>query len=196
MINLKGTVFIFVFFCFMKWHQKNFNKLRACRYYNTYYYNKNYLNEDNFSEFIILIENIDINKIRFKEKKELLKVLEYIFQKYRLYQIKSNYLCWFTFINKYCPFLISEREYIILEYILRLKEQLWWYYMKHYNIYHNIALNYIENCKRYLYFHKILRYDNERKVENIDPRFFTFPWDFKMNEKLRIENMYYKNIIK
>jgi hypothetical protein len=39
-----------------------------------------------------MIENINIDQIRYIEKKELLRVLEYIFEKYRFYLIKSSYL--------------------------------------------------------------------------------------------------------
>jgi hypothetical protein len=39
-----------------------------------------------------MLENINIDHIRYSEKKELLRVLEYIFEKYRFYLIKSNYL--------------------------------------------------------------------------------------------------------
>jgi hypothetical protein len=39
-----------------------------------------------------MLDNVDIDKIRFKDKKELLKVLEYVFKKYRLYKVNSIYL--------------------------------------------------------------------------------------------------------
>lgn len=155
-----------------------------------------YSKKNDFSAFIMMLENVDIDKIRFRDKKELLKVLEYVFEKYRLYEINTIYLSWYTFINKYCPYLISEREYLILVLILKLKTQLWWYYLNHYNIYYNIALNYIENCKRYIIFHKILK-DNKKKVlENTDPRFFDFPWECLLNKKLSIDKNKYKNIVK
>jgi len=196
MINLKVTVFIFVFFVFMKWHVRNFNRLRFSKYYNVLKYHNNYTENQDFSAFMMMLENIDIDRIRYKEKKELLRVLEYIFENYRLYKVKSTYLSWFTFINKYCDFYISEREYIVLEYILKLKEQLWGYYMKHYNIYYNIALNYIENCKRYLTFHKVLKDDKVKALENTDPRFYNFPWECILNERLSINKEYYKNLVK
>ena len=177
------------------WNVKNFEKLRTSRYYNVYEYHQDYSENNDFSAFIMMLENIDINKIRFRDKKDLLKVLEYIFEKYRLYKINNTYLSWFTFINKYTPFKISEREYIILEVMLKLKEQLWWYYMKHYNIYYNIALNYIENCKRYIIFHKILRDDKKKVLENTDPRFFDFPWDCCLNDRLSINKEHYKKLV-
>lgn len=178
------------------WNVKNFERLRSSRYYNVYKFHEDYSKKNDFSSFIMMLECIDINKIRFRDKKELLKVLEFIFEKYRLYEIDSTYLSWFTFINKYTPFKISEREYLILELILKLKEQLGWYYMKHYNIYYNIALNYIENCKRYLIFHKILKDDKIKALENTDPRFFNFPWKCVLNEKLSINKKYYKSLVK
>jgi len=180
----------------MKWNVKNFNRLRSHKYFNFYKIYDDYKENDDFSVFIMNLEAIDIDNIRFRDKKELLKVLEFIFEKYRLYQVKSVYLSWFTFINRFTPFYISEREYIILELILRLKEQLWWYYMKHYNFYYNIALNYIENCKRYIIFHKVLRDDKEKPLENSDPSFFNFPWDCILNDKLYINKEFYKNLVK
>lgn len=178
------------------WNVKNLKKLRWSRYYNNYKFHEDYLNKNDFSAFIMMLECIDIDKVRFSDKKELLRVLEFVFEKYRLYEIDSIYLSWFTFINKYVPFKISEREYIILELILRLKEQLGWYYMKHYNIYYNIALNYIENCKRYLVFHKILKDSKIKLLENTDPRFFNFPWDCLLNNKFSINKENYKLIVK
>lgn len=165
-------------------------------YYNVCKIDEDYSKKDDFSAFIMMLENVDIDKIRFRDKKDLLKVLEYIFEKYRLYEVNSIYLSWFTFINKYTPFKISEREYLVLEYILRLKNQLGWYYMNHYNIYYNIALNYIENCKRYIVFHKILKDDKEKVLENTDPRFFNFPWDCLLNEKYSISKEYYMKLAK
>ena len=178
------------------WNVKNFERLKTSRYYNVYKYYEDYSKKNDFSSFIMMLENVDIDKIRFRDKKELLKILEFIFEKYRLYQINSTFLSWFTFINKYCTFNISEREYIILELILRLKLQLWWYYMKHYNIYYNIALNYIENCKRYIIFHKILKDDNRKVLENTDPRFFNFPWNCILNKKFSINKEYYMKLEK
>ena len=178
------------------WNVRNFQKLKASRYYNVYKFHEDYTIMNDFSAFIMMLENVDINKIRFKDKKDLLKVLEYIFEKYRLYKIDSVYLSWFTFINKYSPFNISEREYIILELIIRLKNQLGWYYMKNYNIYYNIALNYIENCKRYIVFHKILKDDKKKVLENTDPKFFNFPWNCCLNNRLSISNEHYMKLAK
>lgn len=178
------------------WNVKNFEKLRSSKYYNCNKFYEDYTTNNDFSSFILILESLDIDKIRFKDKKEILKVLEYIFEKYRLYKIESTYLSNFVFINKYCPFLISEREYIILEFILRLKEQIGWYYLKHYNIYYNIALNYIEHCKRYLIFHKILKDNKVKALENTDPRFFNFPWKCLLNKKFYIDKDKYKNIVK
>jgi len=177
------------------WNVKNFQKLRASRYYNAYKVHEDYSKKDDFSLFLIMLDTIDIDKIRFREKKELLKVLEYIFEKYRLHKIESIYLSWFSFINKYIPYNISEREYVILELILRLKNQLWGYYRKHYNIYYNIALNYIENCKRYIIFHKILKDDKKRALENTNPKFYNFPWKCLLNEKYSIDKEYYMKLV-
>jgi hypothetical protein len=53
---------------------------------------ENYSKRDDLSGFIMMLDNIDIDKIRYREKKELLKVLEYIFKNYRLYKLDSIYL--------------------------------------------------------------------------------------------------------
>jgi hypothetical protein len=57
-----------------------------------YEYYQDYSENNDFSAFIMMLDNIDINKIRFRDKKDLLKVLEYIFEKYRLYKINNTYL--------------------------------------------------------------------------------------------------------
>jgi len=173
------------------WNVKNFERLRSSRYYNVYKFHEDYSKREDLSAFIMMLDNVDIDKIRFKDKKELLKVLEYVFKKYRLYKVNSIYLSWFTFINKYSNFKVSEREYLILELILRLKNQLGGYYMYNYNIYYNIALNYIENCKRYIIFHKILKDDKKKVLENTDPKFYNFPWGCCLNDKLSINKEYY-----
>ena len=178
------------------WNVKNFQKLRASRYYNVSKYQSNYFKSDELSFFIMMLENVDIDKIRYTHKKELLKVLEYVFEKYRLYSIKSCYLSWFTFINRYVPFKISEREYILLEVILKLKEQLGWYYMYHYSFYYNITLNYIENCKRYIIFHKILKDSKEKVLDNTDPKFFNFPWECCLNKRYSIDKENYMKLVK
>ena len=178
------------------WNVRNLGKLRASRYYNVYKFYEDYSKKDDFSVFIMMLENVDIDKIRFRDKKDLLKVLEYVFEKYRLYQIESSYLSWFTFINKYTHFKVSEREYIILELILKLKVQLWGYYMCHYNVYYNIALNYLENCKRYIVFHDILKDDKIRVLDNTDPKFLNFPGDCLLNDKLSIDKEKYMELVK
>lgn len=193
MIHLETDVFIFDFL--PMWVRKNFERLRGSIYYNSYRFVSDYRERNNLSLFIIMLENIDINHIRYKEKKELLKVLEYVFEKYRLHSIESNYLKWYTFINNYCPFLISEREYIILEYILRLKEQLWWYYMQHYNIYYNIALDYISKYKKYDYFHNKYHNIKEKTFDKTKPSFYNFPWKYTCDEKGFIGKIYYKSIV-
>jgi|SaaInlStandDraft_4_1057021.scaffolds.fasta_scaffold08441_2 hypothetical protein len=178
------------------WNVKNFQKLRASRYYSVYKFYEDYSKKDDLSGFIMMLDNIDIDKIRYKDKKELLKVLEYVFKNYRLYKVDSIYLSWFTFINKYTNFKVSEREYLILELIIRLKEQLWWYYMYHYNIYYNVALNYIENCKRYIIFHKILKDDKIKVLENTDPKFYNFPWSCLLNDRYSIDRENYMKLAK
>lgn len=174
------------------WNIKNFKKLRASRYYSVSKFQDNYLESIDLLHFLISLENLELENIRFVHKKELLKVLEYVFQKYRLYSIESNYLSWFTFINKFVPFYISEREYIIIILILKLKDQIWGYHMYDYDFYYNVALNYIESCKRYILFHKILKDDTVRLTENIYPRLYDFPWESTLNKKYSIDKECYK----
>lgn len=178
------------------WIRKDFLNLKSSRYYNTYKFVPDYAERSDLAVFVMMIENIDINLIRFSEKKELLKVLEYIFEKYRLYKVKSSYLNWFYFINKYCPFLVSEREYIVLEYILRLKEQLWWYYMNYYNIYFNIALDYIGKYKRYNFYHNKLHGLKDKPFDKTMPNFNNFPSDYDFNKKGFINKDYFKTLSK
>lgn len=178
------------------WVRKNLERLRSFRYYNTDNFISDYSETSDLAIFIMMVENINTDQIRYREKKELLRVLEYIFEKYRLYSINTTYLQWYSFINNYCPFLISEREYIILEYILRLKEQLWWYYMKHYNIYYNIALDYISKYKKYNYFHNKYHNKKDNPFDKTKPSFHTFPWQYECDEKGFINKNSYMALVK
>ena len=178
------------------WVRKSFEKLKTSRYYNINNFDSNYKENSDLSVFIIMVENINIDQIRYIEKKELLRVLEYIFEKYRFYLIKSSYLEWYSFINNYCSFSISEREYIILEYILRLKEQLGWYYMKHYNIYYNIALDYLSKYKNYNHFHNKYHNKKDNPYDKTKPSFHNFPWEFICNKYGFIDKKCFKDIVK
>jgi hypothetical protein len=57
-----------------------------------YKFHEDYSKKDDLSGFIMMLDNIDIDKVRYRDKKELLKVLEYIFKSYRLYKVDSIYL--------------------------------------------------------------------------------------------------------
>lgn len=175
---------------------KNFEKLKLSKSYNISEYIGDYIEKNDLLIFIMLLENVDLNCIKFRDKKELLNVLEYIFQKYRLFLIKWNYLNWYFFINNYFPFLIWEREYLILEKILILKNQLWWYYKKHYNFYYNIALDYINKYKIYNYYHlKVHKIKNDF-FDKTNPNFLNFPWDYSIDDKWFITRDSYMKIEK
>ena len=68
--------------------------------------------------------------------------------------------------------------------------------MYHYNIYYNVALNYIENCKRYIIFHKILKDDKIKVLENTDPKFYNFPWSCLLNDRYSIDRENYMKLVK
>jgi hypothetical protein len=57
-----------------------------------YKFHEDYSKNDDLSGFIMMLDNIEIDNIRFRDKKDLLKVLEYVFKKYRLYKVDSIYL--------------------------------------------------------------------------------------------------------
>ncbi len=169
------------------WVRKNFERLKTSRYYNFCNYFSDYKENNNFTIFLIELENIDLNQLRYSEKKMLLRVLEYIFKNYRLYDLNDKYLSGFIFKNSYCPFQISERDYIILEKMLILKEQLWGYYLNNYNIYYNIALDYINELKKYIFKNDIKPFDK------ILPNILSFPWDFQF-ENCEIKKENYKTL--
>ncbi|MDD3794063.1 MAG: hypothetical protein PHI37_04575 [Candidatus Gracilibacteria bacterium] len=167
--------------------KRNFERLKASRYYNFHSFFSDYRENNNIILFLIELENIDLNQIRFSEKKILLQVLEYIFKNYRLSDLKSNYLKGFIFKSNYCGFEISEREYIILEKILILKEQLGGYYMTHYNIYYNIALDYINETKKYIIKNNINPFDK------ILADFKNFPGNYELVNG-EVSKSSYKNL--
>ncbi len=173
------------------WFRKNFEILRSLDCYNCYKVIDNYQNNNQLLNFLITLDTIDINQIRYKEKKELLKVLEFIFKNYRLYQIKWIYMSWYSFVNNYCSFIVSEREYVIIEKILLLKEQLWWYYMNNYSTYYNIALDYISKYTMYNNIHNVYHKKKDKPFDKTKPDFKSFPWDYSFNKYWFVDSKFY-----
>jgi hypothetical protein len=65
--------------------------------------------------------------IRFRDQKELLEVLKFILDNYRLYTIESWYLEWRVFENNFHPKDIWFREAMVASLIYELQINLWYY---------------------------------------------------------------------
>lgn len=55
--------------------------------------------------------------------------------------------------------------------------------MKHYNIFYNIALDYISKYKKYNYFHNKYHSKKDNHFDKTKPSFQWFPWDYRCDDK-------------
>jgi hypothetical protein len=108
--------------------------MRANKYFNDTYSHIWYEYDKQLVLFLIDIDNIldeiyskKMIWIRFRDQKELLEVLKFILDNYRLYTIESWYLEWRVFENNFHPKSIWAREAMVASLIYELQGNLWYY---------------------------------------------------------------------
>ena len=68
--------------------------------------------------------------------------------------------------------------------------------MQHYNIYYNIALDYISKYKKYNYFHNKYHNKKDNPFDKTKPSFHSFPGEYESDERGFINKKSYMALVK
>ena len=145
---------------------KYFHRLKANKYYSTSELYAYYTSEKDLIVFLLDVHNIleHILKtkniwLRYRDQKELLKVLKFVFTHYRLYLIDSPALQWPFYTNRFHSHPVGIREECICILIYELSQSIG----NPEDIYKQRVIDYIRQYKKESIVNE--RYDGEWKEE-------------------------------
>ncbi len=152
--------------------------------YNDYY------NDLELTIFITNIDNIldEVYStkciwIRYSEQKELLNVLNYILNNYKLYKLETIFLNWNYYTSNYHYNLVWPREALVSSLIYELSKNLWYLNYKASNICVDFLNNY--SCKL---FEKNISID---KISFKLKRELLFSWNYSLLSNWKIDKQYF-----
>ena len=170
--------------------QRYTGRLKASKYYTDRYIYSDYCDDLELIVFITDIDNI-LNEvyntkciwIRYSEQKELLKVLNFILNNYKLYKINNIYLHWNYYKNNYHYNLVWPREALISSLIYEISKNLWYLNSKAYNI----CLDFLNN-----YSCKLMNCDIKKERIGMElTKELCFNWNYSLSANWKIDEKYY-----
>lgn len=149
-----------------------------------------YCNDLELTVFITNIDNIldEVYStkciwIRYSEQKELLNVLNYILNNYKLYKLETIFLNWNYYTSSYHYNLVWPREALVSSLIYELSKNLWYLNYKA----SNICIDFLNNYSCKLFKDNI----NIDKIGLKLRRELLFSWNYSLSLNWNIDDKYF-----